>query len=204
MPEYKLVNFDCKGRAEMTRMIFAAAGVKYEDCRLARQKYEELKASGKLPFGQLPVLEVDGEILPQSMVWFAPTESFEVAKADVIAESLGHLFDKAIDWHFEENEETKQKLYKELFEKSIPRTLENLDKILKSCDGKYFVGNKLTYADIIFFSVLKIIQEFKENDELNDGSILLDKHMALKELYSTVSNNPGINKWLSERPLTKY
>ena len=37
----------------------------------------------------------------------------------------------------------QQKLYKELFEKGIPRTLENLDKILKSCDGKYFAGNKV-------------------------------------------------------------
>ena len=45
MPEYKLVYFNYKGRAEMTRMIFAAAGVKYEDCRLTRQKYQELKAS---------------------------------------------------------------------------------------------------------------------------------------------------------------
>ena len=65
-------------------------------------------------------------------------------------------------------------------------------------------SSQLTYADIIFFSVLEVFQEFKENDELNDGSILLDKHMALKELCSTVSNHPGINKWLNERPLTEY
>ncbi len=45
MPTYKLTYFKMKGRAEMTRLVFVAAGVKYEDCRLTREEFEELKAS---------------------------------------------------------------------------------------------------------------------------------------------------------------
>ena len=34
MPTYKLTYFDVRGRAEMTRMAFVAAGVEFEDCRV--------------------------------------------------------------------------------------------------------------------------------------------------------------------------
>jgi hypothetical protein len=45
MPVYKLIYFKSRGRGEMIRLAFAAAGVKYEDCRLTREEFEELKAS---------------------------------------------------------------------------------------------------------------------------------------------------------------
>lgn len=34
MPSYKLKYFNAKGRAEVVRLIFAQAGVKYEDVRI--------------------------------------------------------------------------------------------------------------------------------------------------------------------------
>lgn len=34
MPEYKLTYFNGRGRAELTRLVFAAAGEKYEDERV--------------------------------------------------------------------------------------------------------------------------------------------------------------------------
>ena len=45
MPQYKLIYFDFKGRGEPIRIMFAAAGVKYEDCRLSREEFKEIKAS---------------------------------------------------------------------------------------------------------------------------------------------------------------
>ena len=38
---------------------------------------------------------------------FAPTESFEVAKADMIVDGLDDLMDKLVKFHREKNEETK-------------------------------------------------------------------------------------------------
>jgi glutathione S-transferase len=34
MPSYKLYYFNAKGRAEVSRLLFVAAGVKYEDVRV--------------------------------------------------------------------------------------------------------------------------------------------------------------------------
>jgi hypothetical protein len=45
MPVYKLIYFDARGRGEMIRLAFAAAGVKYEDCRVTGEEFKELKAS---------------------------------------------------------------------------------------------------------------------------------------------------------------
>ena len=45
MPRYKLIYFDFKGRGEPIRLMFAAAGVKYEDCRVTGEEYMELKCS---------------------------------------------------------------------------------------------------------------------------------------------------------------
>ena len=44
-PKYKLTYFDVKARAEPTRMMFAAAGVKYVDERIKRDDWPTLKSS---------------------------------------------------------------------------------------------------------------------------------------------------------------
>ena len=41
--KYKLIYFTRTGRAEMTRLMFAAAGVKYEDVRIKLEDWPKLK-----------------------------------------------------------------------------------------------------------------------------------------------------------------
>ena len=64
MPTYKLYYFNVRGFAEVSRLIFAAAGEQFEDIRYEREHWPEHKA--EMPLGQMPVLEVDGVKLPQS------------------------------------------------------------------------------------------------------------------------------------------
>ena len=45
MPAYKLIYFDGRGRAEHIRMMFAHAGVEYEDLRIGGQEWKEMKPS---------------------------------------------------------------------------------------------------------------------------------------------------------------
>lgn len=44
-PHYKLVYFNARGRAEHIRLIFAYAGVEYEDVRIPKEKWPEYKKS---------------------------------------------------------------------------------------------------------------------------------------------------------------
>ncbi|EDV18623.1 uncharacterized protein TRIADDRAFT_34904 [Trichoplax adhaerens] len=44
MPNYKLIYFNSRGRAEVTRYLFAAAGVEYEDVRVTGEEWAKIKA----------------------------------------------------------------------------------------------------------------------------------------------------------------
>ena len=56
MAEDKLYYFEIAGRAELIRLLFSAAGQKFEDVRFPREKWPEYKP--KSPFGQCPYLEI--------------------------------------------------------------------------------------------------------------------------------------------------
>ena len=64
----KLYYFDLYGKGECIRMALHHAKIDYEDIRVTFESWGELKASGKFPFGQLPMLELaDGTVMTQSV-----------------------------------------------------------------------------------------------------------------------------------------
>lgn len=58
MPNYKLTYFNGRGRAEVIRLLFEVAGVKYEDVRIEREAWPELKPSRFVSFVTLPIVPV--------------------------------------------------------------------------------------------------------------------------------------------------
>ncbi|KAI6234778.1 hypothetical protein M3Y99_00767700 [Aphelenchoides fujianensis] len=89
MVAYKLNYFNGRGIAEPARLLFAFAGVPFEDVRYELPDFPE----EKFPFGRLPVLEVDGRSIPESFAIFrflakrfglAGRDDFEAAEIDAI------------------------------------------------------------------------------------------------------------------------
>ena len=79
MVEYKLYYFDVRGLAEVIRLVFAAAGQKYEDVRFTRDKWLEWKS--KAPFDKAPFLEItDG------------SKAFTISQSKAIARYLSRKF----------------------------------------------------------------------------------------------------------------
>ncbi|KAJ8298958.1 hypothetical protein KUTeg_023018 [Tegillarca granosa] len=114
MPTYKLTYFNIRGRAELTRLVFVASGTNYEDNRIEREKWPAIKES--MPQGQLPILEVDGFVLPQSLAIarFAAKEvglfgrnNLEQAQADVVVQTCEDLRSNWVT-AFREKDETKK------------------------------------------------------------------------------------------------
>ncbi|CAH1248719.1 HPGDS [Branchiostoma lanceolatum] len=202
MPTYKLTYFKGRGRAEIARLLFAAGGVKYEDVRLEGEEWQQLKP--KTPMGQLPVLEVDGVMICQSKaiarliakdIGMAGKTPVEQARADMICDSVEDLGNKLMFMFTEKDENKKEEKKKEFLEKTLPPILDLFEK-LASAEG-YFVGNSLTWADVNFFAFFGFVNGFFPGDHLK-GYVNLNKVMG------NVSSNPGIEKWLKERPESTF
>lgn len=59
--------FDHYGRAEQIRMLLNHAKIEYNDMRVTKDKFEQMKADGKLEFCKLPCLTKDGKIYVESL-----------------------------------------------------------------------------------------------------------------------------------------
>jgi len=206
MPSYQLSYFPARGRAELTRLLFIQAGVKFEDVRIAFDEFKELKAGGKLPFGQLPTLETDGMVLSQSgaiarfvadQVGLAPSTAAEQAQADMIIEGVKDLHEKLAKIRWEQDEEKKKEMKKEMFEKTLPTQLGYFEKLLKSNnDGKgYFFGDKLTYADLGVFDLWNSTLA-KGKPEVPEE---LKANSLLREHYKRVMAEPSVLEWIKTR-----
>jgi len=98
-PKYKLTYLDGKGRAEVMRFVFAYRNIPYEDVRIPYGP-EWNKVKNDFPWGEVPVLEIDGKVLAQSgaILRFlgkkhdlAGDNEYESAKCDEMWESLSDL-----------------------------------------------------------------------------------------------------------------
>jgi len=205
MPTYKLTYFDLRARAEVARLLFAAAGVPYEDIRVERSRWPELKPS--TPFGQMPILEVDGVKLCQSKAiarylagefGFAGETALDRARADMIVDCGEDVLKQTLTF-FHEKDSAKQTELKDKFVKeTLPAALQSFEKLLKENKGgdSYFVGNKMTWADIGFSDLCGWISALQIEIPFSDVP-------KLKTLKERVESTPKIAEWIKKRPVTQ-
>merc|ERR1712054_116860 len=149
MPEVKLTYFNLRARGEPCRLLLAYGGIKYEDERIP-PPWEPTSTWGSLkpttPFGQLPILKWDGEILCQSMacarfiareVGLAGNTNLESAQVDEIIDVIQDLINAGVKLYFAKDEEGMKK-HKEV---TVPTALGQLEKKLESRGGQFSVGN---------------------------------------------------------------
>ena len=206
MPTYKLYYFDARGFAEVLRLIFAQAGVEYEDNRLTPVSWAEFKP--QTPYGTMPVLEIDGKMvggfLPiarylAKQFGMAGEDDMAVLILDGAADAIDDLVLKTMETMMENDVEKKSVLAKDQAENVIPRVLGGLEKLAaanNSANG-WFYGPKVSYADIYFCYILSYLVEKAAPD-------ILDKFPALRKLMKSVLTLPNIAKWIKERPYNKF
>jgi len=194
MPTYKLTYFDLRGRGEIIRLMFVAAGVPYEDNRVERSKWPELKAS--TPFGQMPVLEVDGVALCQSKAiarylagefGFVGETALDKARTDMIIDCGEDVLQQALKFAFEQDQAKQAELKDKFLKETLPAALQSFEKLLVENKGgdSYFVGDKMTWADIAFSDLRSLLADFKVE-------VTFDNVPKLKALLERVESNPRI------------
>ncbi|XP_072051484.1 uncharacterized protein [Amphiura filiformis] len=198
MPSYKLTYFDVRGRAEIIRLLFAQAGVKYEDVRIPIGGEEWKKLKPTMPTGTMPVLEVDGSTkIPNAQAIaryvareynLAGSNNFEQLKVDAVMEAFIDVVGDIMP-ALGETDEAK----KVIFEEKTKPKLKNLEKMLAANGGNFFAGNKITVADITLFNNCDIFLTKLCDDPLKDFP-------KLKALNEKVSREPRIAAWVAKRP----
>jgi prostaglandin-H2 D-isomerase / glutathione transferase len=102
MAKLKLTYFDFHGgRGEPARLALSIGGIAFEDDRVQTSDWERRK--GDTPFGALPVLEVDGQIVAQSnainryvgkLADLYPSDPWEAALCDEAMEAVEDITNK--------------------------------------------------------------------------------------------------------------
>ncbi|CAO4374326.1 unnamed protein product [Caenorhabditis nigoni] len=202
MPTYKLSYFDVRALAEPARLIFALFDVPFEDHRVSVEEWNELKK--KTPYGQLPVLEVDGVEIGQSMsITRFLARKFGIAgkspEEEAIADSI---VDQYRDFIFSFRQFTSATFYgkdaehinkvrKEVVEPARDLFLEIINKILNKSQSGYLVGNSLTWADIVVADNLTSL--------LKNGFVDFTKEKKLGEFYNKIHSIPKIKEYVAKR-----
>jgi len=204
MPSYKLYYFNGRGRAEVARLIFAAAGQQYEDIRYTSEQWPAHKAD--FHFGQMPVLEVDGAKIGQSaaIVHFlgvqlglagkTPVDTFKVHAMAETVRDLGEPLGKMM---FEKDEERKKKMREEFETVTLKNYLEKFELHLKDASGCFLVGGALSYADLALYNTL-----FNINNVL--GRDVLASHPHLAKHFQATGAHPKIAEYVAKRAPTQF
>jgi glutathione S-transferase len=165
--KYKLIYFDLPGRAEITRMLFHFAGVEFEDYRMKREEWPELKA--KMPFGQVPVLEVDGQLMSQSnsiaryvarKYGLAGNTDWDAAVCDQWVDGLADVLQHMVVWKYRgKNQEEKDEAKKTLYKTALPDFLKRVTAAIEKNSEGLIVCDKITWADIYIAAMVKTLGE---------------------------------------------
>ncbi|XP_043271486.1 glutathione S-transferase-like [Venturia canescens] len=202
-PNYKLIYFNARGRAEHIRYIFAHAGIDYVDERIPKERWPELKKT--MPYGMLPVLEIDGKPIAQSNAiarylarkhGLAGENEWESMLCDALVDTVGDLKLVLFQFRTEEDLFKKEERKVKLLRETIPFYLNKFEQTIKENDG-FAVGSNTTWADFVFAVAL-------ENFEQIFGTAPLESYPALRGLKQRVHEIPAIVEWLAKRPQTEF
>ncbi|CAM9405255.1 unnamed protein product [Chrysoparadoxa australica] len=197
-----LTYFDIPGSAEAIRLTFHIAGVPFVDRRIGREEFLEMKPD--LPFGQLPILEVDGEVIPQSgsilryvgkISGLYPEDALAAAQCDAVIDGMIDIQMAIRPTIYEKNLQRRAKLGKELAAQTLPMWLGYMEKLLQKGGGEFFVGGSLTICDLVIFTRMKWLQSGVLDCIPKDA---LDRFPLLSALTDRVCSHPKVTKYYQE------
>ncbi|KAH7710958.1 Glutathione S-transferase 1 [Aphelenchoides avenae] len=196
MVHYKLITVQQRGLGEPARLMFHFAKQSFEDMRLTADEVKAMKP--KLPYGQLPLLEVDGTSIAQSYAIYrflgrqfmlAGKDDVEAAQVDSLADHIKDVTSDIGVWFgqmFGVQLPDKDKFENEVLRPTLKRLNEAIRKALTESGSGFLAGSGPTWLDfymterlytfhkavpdafVEFTDVLDYIQRFQALPEIKD------------------------------------
>jgi glutathione S-transferase len=193
----KLIYFSGRGLAEVARLIFADKGVEYIDHRVSNDddtEFDALKPS--LPFGQLPVLEINGTYIAQSVAItrYLAKQYNLYGKNDIEQAIVDAIVDAVRDLRVAVDKETEN----EGKIQARRKWLALFEKILKNNNGGqgFLVGNDITFADFWIYHIFF--------NSISADPAVATEFPLLNGLYQRVGARPGVAHWVKIRPASEW
>ena len=190
MTPARLTYFRGRGRAETTRWMLAATGTDFVNAPIdTPAQLADLRASGKLPFDQMPLLEIDGRCLSQSsaMIRFLArkhglygTDDTEAMWCDVVAGVVADFAETGIQAAFKPSGDIAIADLEARFAKFGPR----FEARIQQQGSGFCAAQTMTFADIVLAEALSSYLEWCPN--------IMDETPGLSALYQTVTSQEGI------------
>uniref|UniRef100_A0A914EF00 glutathione transferase n=1 Tax=Acrobeloides nanus TaxID=290746 RepID=A0A914EF00_9BILA len=206
MVQYKLTYFPVRGLGEMIRFIFHYSNTPFEDNRIGGDDWQKIKST--TPFGQMPVLEIDGKPLAQSFAitrylarkhGLAGKDDWESAQLDAIAD-FGKDFSAELRPYFGvlmgRSEGNKDELYKTVFVPAIDKNIPILEKLLKDSGSGFFSKSGVSWVDFYVASFTETLEGMAPEVVSKYSEILKHK----EKVYAL----PQLKKYLDSRPKTQF
>ena len=189
-------------RAEPSRIALHIAGVEWTDERPNREAFIALKQSGTLPFGQLPVLELDGGSFGQSnaiarycgrLADLYPTDALDALRVDELMSAPEDLMMYLAATMREQDPDKKLELRRTFaFERLTPWLEQVQTRVSLNQDSDFSVGDSMTIADLTLWRVIRWL-----NDGILDGvpKGIADGYPRLHVLLRAVEGHEGVQSW---------
>ena len=165
-----------------------------------------MKIDGTFPFGQFPILQVDGKTLAQTGAiarfcgklsgLYPINDDFAAAKVDEVIDLATDINKQMSPALREKDPKFRMELRQELSEAILPRWLGFLEKLLEdNGDTGYFVGESFSVADLAIWRLCGWI-----SSGIIDGlSVnLLDSLPLLNNHQTIISNLPKVAEWVEK------
>ncbi|CAD5222123.1 unnamed protein product [Bursaphelenchus xylophilus] len=207
MVQYKLTYFDARGLAEPARLILNYAGVKFEDERIAPGPENLNPIRDQLPFGQVPVLTIDGKTkIAQSLAIFrflgrrhglGGKDEVEQAVIDSYGEFIYDLLANGRAYTGVASGRTqgdKEKLQKE-FQTFIDTKWEKyFNKLVEASGSGFLHKSGVTWPDFIITNIYESATTYKLDPVL--------KMKNFKAIHDKVKALPQLKTYFAQRKQT--
>lgn len=204
MSTYKLTYFNIMGLGETIRFMLSYLGKDFEDSRILDYKKWQTEIKPKMPFGKLPLFELDGERLHQTAAIcrylaieakLRGENSWEDLQIDIIMDTFSDFRHAVWSYFYNRDESNKERLKKPLFESTVPLYLGKFDKIIE--ENGYLANGKLSWADIYFVAVLGYFSFMLKMD-------ICEEYPNIRSLRDKIHEISSIKEWVDKRPVTTW
>ena len=194
-------------RAEVLRVSLFIKNIPFEDVRVSREEFIHMIKTGflpngmKVPFHQLPVIEVDGEIIGQTgaiarycgkVSNLYADDMLKAAKIDQIIDAATDITNVVSPTIREKDQEKKMEDRKMLVNKLLPRWFRYLENLLLEDESTWFV-EKMSIADVAIWRLLGWL-----TSGIIDGipTSIVDDFPKLKNVHHQVHIHPKVQEWM--------